>query len=395
MTTNFKPSTNTIPFSPPWMGDDEVQEIIDSIRSGWITTGPKVKAFEQQVANYVQAPFSVATFSCTDALHMALNVCGIQDGDEVITTPYTFASTGHVICYQRATPIFVDVEPDTFNIDPKKIESAITSKTKAILPVHYAGHPCDMDAIQLIAKKHDLLIIEDAAHAIGSEYKGKRVGSIGDITCFSFYATKNLATAEGGMAITNRKDWADRMRVLTMYGISDSREVWNKRYTKAGSIHYDIVELGFKCNMTDLCAALGIHQLAKLDQGNDIREKNANIYNEVFKDHSILTIPTVKDYAKTSWHLYPLLLDLDALNVDRDTFVDALKEIHVMTSVLFMPLHLHTYYRNLLGHNYGDFPIAENLFERSLCLPISPSLDQEMIQKVAESVLYLVERFKR
>jgi dTDP-4-amino-4,6-dideoxygalactose transaminase len=395
MNATFKPSAHFIPFSPPWLGSEEERALLDALRSGWITTGPKTKEFEQRIARYVGVRYGVGTFSCTDAMQLALRVCGLQEGDEVITTPYTFASTGHVVCYHRAKPVFVDVEADTFNIDPQKIEEAITSRTRAILPVHFAGHPCDMDRIMEVAERYKLHVVEDAAHAIGAEYNGRKIGSIGDITCFSFYATKNLTTAEGGMAVTDHENWARQMRVLTMYGISDAREVWHKRYQEAGSIHYDISELGYKCNMTDLCAALGLCQLDKLDQGNLLREEYAQIYNKAFEGHPSLCIPVIKGYAKTSRHLYPLLLNLNFLRVGRDTFVDALKEINVKASVLFKPLHLHSYYANLLSHRCGDFPVAEDLFERSLCLPISPGLGKEAIEKVAESVLYLVERFKR
>lgn len=391
----FKKTEKYILFSPPWIGSEEEQEVLASLRSGWITTGPKVKEFEKQVAEYTGAKHAVATFSCTDAMLIALCVLGVKEGDEVITSPYTFASTGHVICHLGAKPVFVDVEADTFNIDHQKIEKKITSKTKAIFPVHYAGHSCDMDPILQIAQKYKLYVVEDAAHAIGSEYKSRKIGILGDITCFSFYATKNLATSEGGMALTDNEEWANRMRILTMYGISDAREIWQKRYTKAGSVHHDIVELGYKCNMTDICAAIGIPQLAKLDRFNQIREEFATIYNNAFKNHSGLQIPIVKEYAKSNRHLYPLLLNLDFLDTDRDSFIEALKEINIGTSVLFMPLHLHSYYAKTLGHVYGDFPVAENLFERVVCLPISPKLGDATINKVAEGILYLLEKYKR
>ena len=391
----FKKPEKYISFSPPWIGSEEEKGIIDSLRSGWITTGPKVQEFEKRLADYVMAKLGVATFSCTGAIQIALHVLGIKEGDEVITSPYTFASTAHAICYHRANPVFVDVERDTCNIDPKKIEEKITSKTKAILPVHFAGHSCDMDPVLDIAKRRNLFIVEDAAHAIGSKYKNKKIGSIGDITCFSFYATKNLATAEGGMAVTDNEDWARRMRILTMYGISDAREIWEKRYSKAGSIHYDIVELGYKCNMTDLCAAMGLHQLVKLDGFNRKREEFAQIYDEAFKNHPALQIPEIKGYAKTNRHLYPILLNLNALNIKRDSFVDAMKKLNIGSSVFFKPLHLHSYYADSLSCKPGDFPVAEGLFERSLCLPVSPVLGKGSIRKVAEVVLYLLEKHKK
>jgi dTDP-4-amino-4,6-dideoxygalactose transaminase len=395
MISDFLKPSLYISFSPPAIGEEEEREVLDSLRSGWITTGPKVKEFENKIAEFVQAKEAVATFSCTDAMHLALNTLGIQEGDEVITTPYTFASTAHVICYQRAKPVFIDVEADSFNIDPKKIEEKITPKTKAILPVHFAGHACDMDPIMDIAKKHSLRIVEDAAHAIGTSYKGRIIGSFGDITCYSFYATKNLTTAEGGMAVTNNPEWSKRMRMMTMYGISDAREIWEKRYRQAGSIHYDIAELGFKCNMTDINAALGLKQLEKLEGFNEQREVYCQIYDREFKDHSGLRTPHIKDYTKSSRHLYPLLLNLEYLSIERDEFINALKEINIGASVLFMPLHLHSYYAKLLNHKWGDFPVAENLFERVICLPLSPALLETDIKKVAEGVLYLLERFKR
>ena len=392
---DFKKPEEFIPFSPPWLGKEEEEEVLDSLRSGWITTGPKVKEFEKRVAKYVNAKHAVAMFSCTDAMLLALMVLGIQKDDEIITTPFTFASTGHVICHHGATPVFVDVDPETFNIDPTKIEEKITSKTKSIIPVHYAGHSCDMDPILDIAQKHKLFVMEDAAHAIGTEYKGKKIGTFGDITCFSFYATKNLATAEGGMAVTDNGEWAKRMRILTMYGISDAREIWQKRYTQAGSIHHDIVELGYKCNMTDLCAGIGIQQLAKLDMFNEKREEFAKIYNNAFGDHPGFKIPVIKDYTKSSRHLYPLLLNLEYFNIDRDSFINELKESNIGTSVLFMPLHMHTYYVNAFGYRNDDFPVAKDLFERVICLPISPKLGDDAIHKISEAALYIAEKGKR
>ena len=391
----YEKSKQNIPFSPPWLGQEEEQEILDSLRNGWLTTGPKVKEFEKQVAGFVGAKNAAAAFSCTDAMLTALRVMGVKEGDEVITTPYTFASTAHVICHHRAKPVFVDVEADTSNIDPEKIEAKITPKTKGIIPVHFAGHACDMDSIMDIAKRHKIFVMEDGAHALGTEYKNNTIGSIGDITCFSFYATKNLTTSEGGMAVTNNEDWANRMRILTMYGISDAREIWHNRYSKDGDIHYDIVELGYKCNMTDLCAAIGIQQLAKLNSFNAAREQFAQIYDNAFKDHPGLKIPTIKSYTKTCRHLYPLLLNLDYLNINRDSFINSLKKLNINTSVLFKPLHLHSYYADTFTYKRGDFPIAEKLFERVVCLPVSPKLGESNIRKVAETVLFLVETHRR
>ena len=384
-----------ITFSPPWFGPEEEAAVIEVLRSGWVTTGPRSVEFEEKVARYVGSQNGVAPFSCTDAMLLALRVLEIGDGDEVITTPYTFASTAHVIMHHRAKPIFVDVEPDMFNISPDNIAKAITKKTKAIMPVHYGGHPCQMDEIMAIAKQHNLYVVEDAAHAIGSEYKGRRIGSIGDITCFSFYATKNLATSDGGMAVSNNSEWVEKMRRLSRYGVSDARHIWHQRYQKGGDIHYDVMELGYKCNMTDICAAIGLCQLAKLDMFNDARRAFAAIYDAAFKNHPGLTAPTVKDYAKSNRHLYPLLLNLDYIDITRDDFIYKLKELNIGPSILFRPLHLHSFYANTFGFKYGDFPVAEDLFERVVCLPISPKLGEVVIKKVAEAVLYLIEKHKR
>ena len=393
--THFVKPVEYISFSQPLLGEEEERAVLNALRSGWITTGPKVKEFENRLARYVQAKEAVALFSCTDAMDLSLKVLGIEDGDEVITSPYTFASTGHVICHQRAKPIFVDVEEDTFNIDPAVVEEKINAKTKALLPVHFSGHSCDMDPILEMAQKYDLKIVEDAAHAIGTMYKGKKIGTIGDITCFSFYATKNLATAEGGMAVTNNPEWAQRMRVLSMYGISDSRGIWKQRYTQAGSIHYDIAELGFKCNMTDIAATLGLCQLDKLETFNQTRAIYSQAYDKIFKNHPGLRIPVVKSYTQSNRHLYPILLNLDFLSLSRDEFINSLKKLNIGTSVLFKPLHLHSFYQKLLGHKWGDFPVAEKLFEQVICLPVSPSIPKKGIEKVAEGVLFLLKKFKR
>jgi len=391
----FRPPEKFIPFSPPSFDESEERELLDTLRSGWVTTGPRVRKFEQRVAAYTGAAHGVAVFSCTHAMLLALRALDIGEGDEVITTPYTFPSTAHVICHHRAKPVFVDVEPDTFNIDPGLIEAAITPRTRAILPVHFAGHPCDMDAIGDIARRRGLAVIEDAAHAIGSTYKGRPVGSISDITCFSFYATKNLATAEGGMAVLNDEARAKRMRVLSMYGITDAREIWQDRYSEHGSLHFNVEELGYKCNMTDLTAAIGLRQLDKLDGFNRTRRLFAQTYDDALRDEPGVQIPIIRQYADTCRHLYPLLLNLDRLTISRDAFVASLAGLNIGASVMFVPLHYHSYYAELLGHKPGDFPVAENLFERVLCLPLSPKLDDRAVRTVAQGVLHLLEKHRR
>jgi dTDP-4-amino-4,6-dideoxygalactose transaminase len=379
-----------ISFAPPLLGREEEREVIDTLRSGWITTGPKTELFEKKLRDWVGEGYVVALNSCTAALHLSLVALGISEGDEVITTPFTFASTSHVILYQKAKPVFVDVDPETFNINPALIMEKITPKTKAILPVHYGGHPCDMDEIMEIAKKHKLHVVEDAAHAIGAEYKGRKIGTIGDITCFSFYATKNMTTGEGGAVVAKRKELGEQIRILSIHGISDARRIW-KRYAPGGTWNYDIISLGFKYNMMDIQAALGLHQLERLDWFVKRREENFKLYSEVLQDVEEIELPKQRDYVKSVKHLFPILLK----GIDRNQFIDELRERGVGASVLFKPLHLHTFYKRILKTKKGDFPIAESIYERLVCLPISPITKPREIKSVAKIVKSLVAQQKR
>ena len=385
-TTAKKIPDHFIPFAPPLIGEEEKREVIDTLESGWITTGPKTEAFEKATCDYIGGGYAVAVNSCTAALHLSLVAAGVEEGDEIIMSPYTFASTGHVASYLGAKPIFVDITSDTYNLDPQQIEAKITERTRVIVPGHYGGHPCDMEAIESIAEKHGLVIIEDAAHAIGAEYRGKKVGALGHLTCFSFYATKNLTTGEGGMVVTQDEELAQRIRVLSMYGISDARRIW-KRYAPKGSWAYDIAELGYKYNMMDIQAALGLPQLKKLDGFIQRRAHFAAIYDDAFTDVVGLQCPTVCPEIKSAWHLYPILLP-DRCN--RDALIEELKELNVGTSVLFQPLHLHSYYVRLLGDQEGNFPISEEVYRRVVCLPISPKASDDDICYVAATVRKLI-----
>ena len=371
-----------IPFAPPLIGEEEKREVVDTLESGWITTGPKTEAFEAAVCEYTGCGHAVAVNSCTAALHLSLVAAGIGEGDEVIMSPYTFASTGHVVLYQRAKPVFVDIDAATYNIDPELIEEKITARTRAILPVHYGGHPCDMDAIAELAAARGLVVIEDAAHAIGAEYRGRSIGALGNPTCFSFYATKNMTTGEGGMVVTDDAGLADHIRVLSMYGISDARRIW-KRYAPRGSWVYDIAELGFKYNMMDIQAALGLPQLRRLDEFICRRAHLASIYDQAFADCDAIQRPTVRPEVKPAWHLYPILLDPA---IDRDATIETLKEHNIGTSVLFQPLHLHSFYERELGDQEGAFPIAEDVYRRVVCLPVSPRATDDEIHYVAGTI---------
>ena len=375
-----------IPFAPPLIGEEEKREVIDTLESGWITTGPRTEAFEKAVCEYAGCGHAVAVNSCTAALHLSLVAAGIGEGDEVIMSPYTFASTGHVVLYQKARPVFVDIDPVTYNIDPDLIEAKISPRTRAIMPVHYGGHPCAMDAIGALAAAHDLVIVEDAAHAIGARYRGRPIGSLGHTTCFSFYATKNMTTGEGGMVVTDDGDLASRIRVLCMYGISDARRIW-KRYAPRGSWVYDIAELGYKYNMMDIQAALGLPQLRRLDEFIARRGHLASLYSQAFADSGAIQCPTVRPEVKPAWHLYPILLDPA---IDRDAMIETLKEHNIGTSVLFQPLHLHSFYERALGEQEGTFPVAEDVYRRVVCLPVSPRATDEEIGYVAATVRRLV-----
>jgi dTDP-4-amino-4,6-dideoxygalactose transaminase len=372
-----------INFAQPLITDDEIKEVVNTLKSGWITTGPKVKEFEKRICDYTGAKYAVATFSGTSALFLSLKASGIKEDDEVIVPTFTFASTAHVVVHCGAMPVFVDSDPKTFQIDTAKIEERITAKTKAIIPVHYGGNLVEMKDIFALAKKYNLKVIEDAAHAIGSEYQGRKIGSLdSDATCFSFYATKNLATGEGGMVVTDDKELADMVRKMTMYGISDSREMWDKRYSKAGHWFYDIEVIGYKANMSDLNAAIGIQQLAKLDYFIEVRQKYSEIYLNKLRGlgHDFME---TKEGNKNSWHLFPLLLPE---SINRDNFTEILKEHGIGTSVLFRPLHLHSAYAALSGTKEGDFPVSESVFNRLVNLPLSPSTNEEEIEYIVKTI---------
>ncbi|WP_448377447.1 DegT/DnrJ/EryC1/StrS family aminotransferase [Fervidobacterium sp.] len=380
-----------LPFSPPCLGEEEIKEVIDTLRSHWITTGPKAKLFETEFAAYLGAPSALALNSCTAALHTALVVSGIGPGDEVITTTMTFASSVNVIEHVGARPVLVDVEPDTLNIDPKQVERAITPRTKAILVVHYAGHPVDLDLIQQIAESKNLLVLEDAAHALPAKYKGRYIGSGSNPVAFSFYATKNLTTGEGGM-LTGASDFIERARVVSLHGMT--RDAW-RRYDKGGSWYYEVVYPGFKYNMTDIQAAIGLWQLRKLDFFQKRRRQVVQRYNEAFRGIDALEVPVERGGVEHAWHLYVLRLRREVLRINRDQFIDELKKRNIGTSVHFIPIHLHPYYRNKYGYRPEDFPVAWENYQRILSLPLNPCLSDRDVSDVVEAVLDVVRSYQR
>lgn len=385
-------SNEFVPFHVPQIGEEEIESVVRTLKSGWITTGSQVKAFEENFSRYVECKNAVAVNSCTAALHLALDAIGIEEGDEVIVPTVTFAATAEVVLYFRAKPILVDCEPDTYNLDCKRLEAAITSKTKAIIPVHFGGQPCDMGSIAKIARDHKLRVVEDAAHALPASYEGKRVGSIGDITCFSFYATKTITTGEGGMATTENSELADRMRLMSLHGIS--HDAW-KRYTREGSWYYEILYPGFKYNLTDIAAALGIEQLKKCNEFWESRRRIAMTYDQNFGDLPEIRTPVCRSNVQHAWHLYVIQLNLARLKIDRNQFIEVLREQGIGTSVHFIPLHHHPYYRNSSDYGPRDFPNADCVFERIVSLPIYPKMTDVEVEKVIRAVRQIVLQHRR
>ncbi|GFM12439.1 DegT/DnrJ/EryC1/StrS aminotransferase family protein [Bacillus sp. FW1] len=378
-----------LPYSLPLIGKEEIQEVTETLESGWLSKGPKVQQFEKEFAAFVGAKHAVAVNSCTAALFLALKAKGIGPGDEVITSPLTFSSTANTIIHTGATPVFADIDENTLNIDPVKLEAAVTPRTKAVVPVHFGGQSCDMDAILAIAQKHGLFVLEDAAHAVYTTYKHRMIGSIGDATAFSFYATKNLATGEGGMLTTDDEELADKIRVLSLHGMS--KAAWN-RYSSNGSWYYEVESPGYKMNMFDLQAALGLHQLKRLDDMQKRREEIAGRYQTAFQQISGLITPFVHDDGRHAWHLYVLQVDEKKAGVTRSEMITALKdEYNIGTSVHFIPVHIHPYYQKQFGFKESDFPNAMNYYKRTLSLPLYPSMSDDDVHDVIEAVRDIVK----
>jgi dTDP-4-amino-4,6-dideoxygalactose transaminase len=384
-----------LPFSPPFIGEEEIAEVVATLRSDWITTGPKVKQFEQRFMEFVEAEDSFAVSSCTAALHLSLLALGIGPGDAVITTPMTFCSGVHVMEQVGARPVLIDVEPDTLNLDPKAIPEAIQFiertmglRVKAIMPVHLYGHPCELAAILEIAAEHRLAVIEDAAHSLPARYRGRMIGSAGSeagvpvLTCFSFYATKNLTTAEGGMLV-GTPDLIESARTWGLHGMN--RDAW-KRYGAEGSWFYEVVCPGFKYNMTDIQAALGLHQLRKLPQFHARRQAITRQYNAAFDGCEELQVPAERDGVEHAWHVYALRLNLDCLTMTRNEFISELGNRNIGCSVHFIPIHLHRYYRDKYGYKAEEFPVAYREYQRLVSLPLSPRMTDGDVEDVIAAV---------
>jgi dTDP-4-amino-4,6-dideoxygalactose transaminase len=385
-------ATTFLPFNRALIEEDEINSVVDVLRSGWLTTGPRTKEFEAAFSNFTGARHALAVNSCTAALHLALLAIGITEGDEVILPTMTFASSGEVILYLKARPVLADCRENSFHLDPEKVEKAVTSRTRAILPVHYAGYACDMDPIMEIARRHNLKVVEDAAHALPSRYKHRMVGTLGDITCFSFYATKTITTGEGGMLTSENADYIDRMRTLSLHGIS--KDAW-KRYTAEGSWRYDILDVGYKYNMTDIQAALGLAQLAKCGAMCARRDAIAERYSSALSSLDAFECPVTPSHVTHAWHLYVIQVNPSALRIGRDRVIEELKQRGIGTSVHFIPLHLHPLYQKALGYRSGEFPVAERRFERGLSLPIYAAMSEEDTDRVIEALHDIAREYRR
>ncbi|MGC6367737.1 MAG: DegT/DnrJ/EryC1/StrS family aminotransferase [Candidatus Marinamargulisbacteria bacterium] len=368
----------SIPFHKASIGDDEINEVVDTLKSGWLTMGPKTIEFEKQFALATGAEFAVSMNSATACLHLALKAIGLNAGDEVIIPTTTFASTAEVVTYFNATPVLCDINAEDHNIDTKKIEKLITDKTKVIIPVHFSGIPCDMDEINRIAKKHDLKVIEDAAHSFPSQYKEKQVGTLSDITCFSFYATKTLATGEGGMATTNNEAYAKSMKCNRLHGIS--KDAWN-RYSDKGNWYYEVVDNGYKYNMTDIAASLGLVQLKRANELNQKRFEIAKRYNNAFYEHEAISILQPEEHAVSSWHLYVIKVQ------NRDELMAKLKENGIGTSLHFIPIFEHPFYKHTYGYNSKHYPVAKRMYSESISLPIFPDMTMDEVDYIINAVL--------
>lgn len=388
---SLKKENSFLPFSIPSVSEKDIDEVVDTLRSNWITVGPKTKIFENNFKEYIGCKHAIAVNSCTAGLHLALVVTGVGYGDDVITTPYTFCATAEVIEHLGAKPIFVDIRRDTFNIDCNKIANAISDKTKAIIPVHIAGHPCEMEKLIHVAQENKIPIIEDAAHALGAEINNLKIGNIGDITSFSFYATKNLTTGEGGMVTTNNDEFAEKIRLLCLHGMS--RDAW-KRYSSEGSWYYEILYPGYKYNMSDIQAALGLNQLKNFDHYQRIREEYVQLYNNSFKDIAEIEIPLTKLNIKHAWHLYIIKLNLDLLTINRNEFIQKLFDHNIGTSVHFIPLHYQPYYQKKYGYKNNDFPNAEYVYERVISLPLYPKMTKDDVFRVIDTVISIIKKHR-
>lgn len=380
-----------LPYGHQSIGEEDIQAVVDVLRSDWLTTGPKVSEFEEAFASRVGAKHAVSFSSGTAALHGAAFAAGLKAGDEAITTPMTFAATANCVLYQEATPVFADLSADTLNLDPEQVAARITPRTRAVLPVDYGGHPADLDAIQELAAKNGLIVIEDASHALGAEYKGRRVGGVADMTVFSFHPVKHLATGEGGMVTTDRADFADTLRRFRNHGISSDA----RQRQSIGQWHYEMVMLGFNYRLTDIACALGLSQLKKLEGNLSRRREIAGRYANAFRDLEAVMTPVVRADLNPAWHLYPIRLNLELLSADRGQIFRALRAENIGVNVHYIPVHLHPYYRDRFGDRAGEYPIAEDAYGRLISLPMFHGMSDADVEDVIRAARKVIGFFAR
>jgi dTDP-4-amino-4,6-dideoxygalactose transaminase len=374
-------------FGSPPIEEAEIAEVVHSMKTGWLGTGPKVARFERDFAAYKNAPYSVAVNSCTAALHLAMIAADLEPGAEVILTPITFCATANAIIHAGLTPVLADVDPVTMNLDPNEVEKKITPKTRAIVPVHFAGRPCDMDALLDIAKRHNLVIIEDCAHAIETEYKGQKAGMIGDFGCFSFYVTKNIVTGEGGMVLVKDEAHANRLKILALHGMD--KDAW-KRFSDEGYKHYQVVEAGFKYNMMDIQAAIGIHQLERVETYWKRREEIWQVYNEAFADLPVDLPADPEPDTRHGYHLYTLLIDEKRAGLSRDKFLNAMTAENIGVGVHYLSLPEHIFYQKNFGWKPEDYPNAMCVGRQTVSIPLSPKLSNEDVEDVITAVRKII-----
>ena len=380
-----------LPYGRQSISEEDIQAVADVLRSDWLTTGPKVAEFEEALAAWVGAKYAVAFSSGTAALHGAAFAAGLKPGDEAITSPVTFAATANCVLYQGARPVFADVSPDTLNLDPDRLAESITPNTRAVLPVDYAGHPADLDPILAMAERHGLTVIEDACHALGAEYQGRRSGSIAHMSVFSFHPVKHLATGEGGMVTTDRADLAESLRRFRNHGISsDARQ----RHA-FGQWHYEMVLLGFNYRLTDIACALGLSQLKKLDANLAHRREIAARYSAAFRNIAGVRVPTVRPDVNPAWHLYPIHVNPPQLNTDRAHVFRALRAENIGVNVHYIPVHLHPYYRDRFGYKGGEYPVAEAAYEQLISLPMFHSMTDQDVEDVIAALAKVVNHYAR
>ncbi|MBI2267559.1 MAG: UDP-4-amino-4,6-dideoxy-N-acetyl-beta-L-altrosamine transaminase [Armatimonadetes bacterium] len=381
-----------LPYARQWVGEKEVEKVTQVLRSDWITQGPVTREFEKEFARKVGARFAVSVNSGTSALHVALAAIGIGSPDEVITSPFTFAATSNAVLYLNGVPKFADIDPKTYNLDPDKAEARLSPNTRVILPVHFAGQPCNMDRLVAFSCKHRLFLLEDAAHALGATYRGKKIGSIGSVTIFSFHPVKHITTGEGGMVVTNNEAVAERAYMIRTHGIDKDA---GKRFGKEGNWFYQMVALGYRFNMSEMQAALGLCQLEKLDDFLERRREIAGQYQSAFRDMPEVVTPHVEADSEHAWHLYTLQIRREALRVGRDRIIEALKAENIGANVHYIPVHLHPYYRENLDTKEGDYPIAEGLYRKILTLPLFPRMTDKDVEDVILAVKKVIGHYRK